>query len=256
MLMRMVFSAGRRGGFTLTELLVVIAVLGILAALVVGGAQSAIRSGRTAGTLSNMKQLTSALLAYAAENNNMLPDSRYPGGGFHYSWDLQLFPYLGIQNGYSGTELDPKLRQGLDLKLFRCPLDSRQMSPDRAFYPRSYGVTAAAVYMVVPGSAQPFDGGISGRRQGEGIRLAAVPKPGQFVVLCRVPKDWETTNNVVGVQAQSIYNGPDPMNPATWEPYRPLFGGRTPYGFADGHVALLNQQEALLVNPNTWSINK
>jgi prepilin-type processing-associated H-X9-DG protein len=166
-----------------------------------------------------------------------------------YTWDLQVFPYIGILDGYSGSPQNPQLKLGLDLAVFRCPLDSRKVSPANAFYPRSYGITASAVYM------PPFSGGISGRRVGEGIRLAIVSKPSQYVILCRVVKDWESTSNVVGIGAQSVYNGPDPANAKLWEAYRPLFGGKVPYGFADGHVALLNQQEALLVNPNTWNIN-
>ena len=137
-----------RAGFTLVEMLVVMVVIALLAYLAFGAARSAIRSSQTTGSLSNMRQLTGALLAFAADNNNKLPDYRYPNVNFAYSWDLQIFPYLGIQNGYSGVELSPQLKQGLDLKVFRCPLDSRQMSPERAFYPRSYGMTASGVEAV------------------------------------------------------------------------------------------------------------
>jgi prepilin-type processing-associated H-X9-DG protein len=203
-----------------------------------------------------MRQLTAALLNYAADNNNMLPDSRNPDGSWFYSWDLLTFPYLGIQDGYSGSPLSPQVKPGLDLDVLRCPLDSRKASPADAFYPRSYGITATAVYFVLPGDNQPFGGGIPGRRRGEGMRLSVVAKPSQYVILCRVGKDWEVSPNTVGFLAQHIYNGPDPRNPALWEQYRPLFGGKTPYGFADGHVALLDQQEALLVNPNDWNVNK
>ena len=88
---------GRSVAFTLTELLVVLAVMAVLAALLWGGAQSAIRSTRSGASLANMKQLTVALLAYAADNNNMLPGSRTPSGLPDYSWDLQVFPYLGVK---------------------------------------------------------------------------------------------------------------------------------------------------------------
>ena len=242
--------------FTLTEMLVVMAVIAVLALLAFGSFQSAMQSSKTAGSLSNMRQLSGAFLNYAADNNNMLPNSRNPDQSLCYAWDLQLFPYLGISDGFSGSTTSPKLKPGLDLDVFRCPLDARNASPSGSFYPRSYGVTASAVYWIVPGDNQPFGGGIPGRRRGEGMRMAVVSKPSTYVILCRVGKDWEVSGNTVGVQSQSIYNGPDPMNPATWEPYRVLFGGKTPYGFADGHVALLNKQEALLVNPNTWDVNK
>ena len=240
-----------RAGFTLVEMLVVMAVIALLAYLAFGAARSAIRSSQTAGSLSNMRQLTGALLAFSADNNNKLPDYRNPGGPFAYSWDLQIFPYLGIQNGYSGAELSPQLKQELDLQVFRCPLDSRQMSPERAFYPRSYGMTASAVFM------DPFDGGIPGRRRGEGMRLPFVAKPSQYVILTRVVKERETeaAANYVGRIAGSLSNGPDPASDTQWEQYRPLFGGKIPYGFADGHVSLLDRPQALLVRPSTWKAN-
>jgi len=246
----------RSAGFTLIEMLVVVAVIAVLALLAFGSFQSAMRSSKTAGSLSNMRQLTGALLNFAADNNNMLPSSRGSDQSFRYTWDLQIFPYLGISDGFSGSTTSPKLKPGLDLDVFRCPLDSRKPSPADAFYPRSYGITASAVYMVLPGNNQPFGGGIPGRVRGEGMRMVFVSKPASYVILCRVGRDWEVSGNTVGVQSQSIYNGPDPENPSLWEQYRPLFGGKTPYGFADGHVALLNQQQALLVSPNTWKVSK
>lgn len=241
-----VFSAGRRGGFTLVELLVVITVLGILAALVMGGAQSVIRSGRIAASLSNMKQLTGALLTFAVDNNNMLPSS----GANIPTWDLQIFPYLGINDGYSGSPSSPQVKSGLDLKIYRCPLDQRNVDPAKAFYPRSYGITGTAINFANQ------NGGIVGRLPGEGMRLAAVPKPGQYVILCRVMRAWESAFNLVGAGACSAYNGPYLHVPSDWEAYRPIFGGKVPYGFADGHVALLNLQEALLVYPVDWDVNK
>lgn len=257
------FSAGCRPprparcfAFTLTELLVVIAVAAVLAIFAFWSAQSAMRSSKTAGSLSNMKQLTAALLNYAADNNNVLPSSRESDMSMRYPWDLQIFPYLGINDGFSGPPDSPILKPGLALNVFRCPLDSRQVSPAKAFYPRSYGITASAVYMVLPGNYQPFGGGIPGRPMGEGMRMSLVSKPSAYVILCRIGKDWEDNISTVGVQARSVYNGPDPANPVLWEQYRPLFGGKTPYGFADGHVDLLNQQEALLVSPNTVDMSK
>jgi prepilin-type N-terminal cleavage/methylation domain-containing protein/prepilin-type processing-associated H-X9-DG protein len=245
------------GAFTLTELLLVITIMGVLAALVVGVANGTIQSGRTAGSLSNMKQLTGALLSYAAENNNLLPDSLDSDGALNYCWDLQLFPYLGIQNEYNGT-ISPQMSTGLDLKVFRCPLDSRQMVPNRLFYPRSYGVTASAVCMSL-GGGNAVTGGILGRRPGEGIRLAVVTKPSQYVILTRVLTTWESVDNLVGRHSFSLYDGPDVnLKPGQhgWENDWGCFKGKTAFGFADGHVALLTPQEAALVDPNIRVINR
>jgi len=59
--------------FTLIELLVVIAIIGVLAALGVGQVNRAIESAHTSKCSSNLKQLTTAIFAYAADNNGRLP---------------------------------------------------------------------------------------------------------------------------------------------------------------------------------------
>jgi general secretion pathway protein G len=58
--------------FSLTELLVVIGIISILAALLLPSISRAKSTGQTAVCLSNLRQLQSAYLAYAAENKNVL----------------------------------------------------------------------------------------------------------------------------------------------------------------------------------------
>lgn len=60
-------------GFTLTELLVVMAVVGALAALVVPAVKSGLSSVKSAQAVSNLKQIGVLVANYTAENNNQLP---------------------------------------------------------------------------------------------------------------------------------------------------------------------------------------
>jgi prepilin-type N-terminal cleavage/methylation domain-containing protein/prepilin-type processing-associated H-X9-DG protein len=60
-------------GFTLVELLVVIAVLGILAGLLLPVLSSAKEEGRRAGCLSNLRQTGIGLHSYAQENDGLIP---------------------------------------------------------------------------------------------------------------------------------------------------------------------------------------
>ena len=68
-------SLRRVRGFTLPELLVVIGILLIVLALVVPAVGKAWGSARRVECLSNVRQLTTAALAYASDNRHYLPDA-------------------------------------------------------------------------------------------------------------------------------------------------------------------------------------
>ncbi len=81
-------------GFTLIELLVVVAIIGILAAIVYAPLQTALRKGRDAKKISEMKSIQSSLMMYADSN-----DGNYP-----LSLDiLNTFVQGGIPKNYNKT---------------------------------------------------------------------------------------------------------------------------------------------------------
>jgi len=59
--------------FTLVELLVVVAILGLLAGLLIPATQKAIVAGKKGKATGNLRQIGSLLNSYAAENSNCLP---------------------------------------------------------------------------------------------------------------------------------------------------------------------------------------
>jgi prepilin-type N-terminal cleavage/methylation domain-containing protein/prepilin-type processing-associated H-X9-DG protein len=64
-------------GFTLLELLVVIAVIGVLAGMVIPSLNRAKEAGRSAFCKNNLRQLTMGILVYANDSGDYLP---WPGG--------------------------------------------------------------------------------------------------------------------------------------------------------------------------------
>ncbi|HMP76871.1 MAG TPA: prepilin-type N-terminal cleavage/methylation domain-containing protein [Kiritimatiellia bacterium] len=66
-------SAKRRAGFSLVELLVVVAVLGGLLALLSPALQSAMTAGRLTTCQSNLRQVGVGVIAYVQENGGMMP---------------------------------------------------------------------------------------------------------------------------------------------------------------------------------------
>src|SRR5262245_23958375 len=69
---RAVRPRSQRAGFTLIELLVVIAIIAILASILLPVLAGAKQEGKNARCLSNLRQISVAMLAYANENEDML----------------------------------------------------------------------------------------------------------------------------------------------------------------------------------------
>ena len=242
-----------RWGFTMVELLVVIAVVALLAALLLPAVNSSLARARQMQSLSNMKTITSGLLAFASDNTMRIPSMN--GIPAPPTWDAQILPYLGFR--YSATYAGGTVTDGTPLSLlaiFRCPLDTRKPAP--GLFPRSYGVSGVAINPVglPPPQPPPWSGGKPNRPVGEGIGLLEVRRPASFVLLCRLPIEWELPGVVVGEGAMTAYNGPNP-NDATDHNWR-IFGGKTPYGFLDGHVGFFTPAQAVAVDPATWTYDK
>ncbi|HMP89073.1 MAG TPA: type II secretion system protein [Kiritimatiellia bacterium] len=77
-------------GFTLVELLVVMAILGILAGLVFTGARASLRKAIMIDCMSDMRQMGMAVQMFVDDNRGVLP-----GTSHAVSWTNSLSSYLG-----------------------------------------------------------------------------------------------------------------------------------------------------------------
>lgn len=97
-------------GFTLVELLVVIGIIGVIAALLIPAAVKVMDSAKSSGCLSNLKQLSTACQMYTAENDGQnVPICTGTTSGNLKTWRILIAPYLGS----STTQVDA----------FFCPAD-------------------------------------------------------------------------------------------------------------------------------------
>ena len=93
-------------GFTLVELLIVIAVLAIMLALLVSAVRTAKEKGRRVMCMSNLRQLGVGMHMYADSNNSVLPD--YPDGA-------------GSPDAVTGRFRDAAPGYGMSRSIFYCP---------------------------------------------------------------------------------------------------------------------------------------
>ncbi len=109
-----------QAGFTLVELLVVVAIISILAGLLLPALENALRSARSIACLNNLKQQGLAISLYADANSEYLPVKQYKIiGSCAWNWKWQMAPYLEIKT--AGTASSPTWTEDLRKGVFKCP---------------------------------------------------------------------------------------------------------------------------------------
>lgn len=112
---------GRRCAFTLIELLVVLGIMMLLASIVLAALKAAREQARQVACMSNLHQVSSAYLSYAADNQSYL-----------LPCDSQTMQ-AGAPGDSQGAAIPELLPYAPDSRVFHCPTDDR-------FGLRSYAV--------------------------------------------------------------------------------------------------------------------
>lgn len=83
------------GAFTLIELLICIAIMAVLAGLLLPSIQGVRRGAKQTQCVSQLRQIGTAMFAYAADHDNAVPPGYDKQQGYAFTWQSSLEPYLG-----------------------------------------------------------------------------------------------------------------------------------------------------------------
>ena len=128
----------RRRAFTLIELMTVVVILAILAALLLPALFAVSHRSKVADSLNRMRLLSGAIFTYSADH-----DQRFPGGGVSGDsrWYHQVAPYLGVPSDKSVQGV-PIYSHAYDLEQFiTCPvLHGRAIEGTNTTYMARFGM--------------------------------------------------------------------------------------------------------------------
>jgi prepilin-type N-terminal cleavage/methylation domain-containing protein/prepilin-type processing-associated H-X9-DG protein len=228
-------------GFTLVELLTVIAIVGILAAILVPVAGRAREAARSSTCASNLRQLSAACLLYAGENKGRLVPLK--DGSTGETWRIKIEPYIGSRR----SDQSPLI----------CPSDSITDYPTSSGtgeWPASYGLNPVAQY-VGSGTFLEYSAGSKSQL------LSSVNQPSRLIMMADIgrnqggggsdPSTWTedrtTASSSLGY-ARFPWGGAFNLEWGVWP--RHGNGHKANVAFYDGHVAPVDLVTDLLAHPN------
>jgi prepilin-type N-terminal cleavage/methylation domain-containing protein/prepilin-type processing-associated H-X9-DG protein len=243
-----------RRAFSLVELLVVIAVIGILASLLVPALGFVKNKARRAVCLNNLRQINLGIGMYCDDFNGNTPvdkDAAFKTKNIYEYGLNSFFGYRRLIGSYVGMEGKPSPRD----KLFACPADTF-----------CYDATSSLAITYVPSSAHDamntcyssyaFNGGISNifskytNKIGlAGQKFESIREPAKTILAAEVcalfPYSWHQPGNASAFGAVTFNNGALLFDDA-----------RAMMSFVDGHVSFTKIfWNPSPVQPGVWALS-
>ena len=252
--------------FTLIELLIVIAIIAILAALLLPALQSAKRTAFIVGCANNQKQLMTSVHQYIGDTQYVTP-AKSGGGNNDSLWErliLKYTPMADLDVGPRGTPNCKGQKDFTSIKMFQCPADKYPRNSVADGYPiRTYAMNHSPgggtgneekVGDTVGGQSICNDSN-DGRGYWVSLKYAKIPMPSRMIYFVEyVPSKAHSRSNRTGFfsawwssiscpsQQSEAWGGDETaggesskFNSITTTLHNNMWN----YAFCDGHVSLM-----------------
>ncbi|MCM8537530.1 MAG: prepilin-type N-terminal cleavage/methylation domain-containing protein [Lentisphaeraceae bacterium] len=214
--------------FTLIELLIVIAIIGILLTLLMPSLDKARDKSRMVVCMSQLKQQNVPLYAYSANNGGKFPLNHRFSRTIAWGYDDFLAGYDG-RDSLTQNQIDLMYLSNADNTLYLCPTDTtegRDGAAKRSYAPNYY-LEGNSTYVGVMGNIKRYVSEINKTSEVISLseRLNGVQRMGF----------WGNVNGFSQFNVYSLNSDTDPI------PH----GSEANYLFVDGHVKTLKYPETL-----------
>ncbi|EIQ01845.1 prepilin-type N-terminal cleavage/methylation domain-containing protein [Opitutaceae bacterium TAV1] len=216
-------------GFTLVELLAVIAIIGVLAGITIPVVSSVRTTARQARCISNLRQIGVAITGYCHDHNGSFPNTAHSGETAN-SWIHKLSPWFGSSE--NGTVSD---------EVCICPLDPNR---EKRLH-NEYGQKLSSYLL-----NDRLDSGVYydpfGRLTAPppNLHRLSAPTRTHTVFVARDELDFSTSNDHThaaewGGNWSKVLDDIAPDRFRSGSRNTDRTNGRSPYLFADGHVTVI-----------------
>lgn len=245
---RSVIRGRARRAFTLVELLAVVAIVGLLIALVFAGVGRMRERASSAMCMGNLRGSGALLLGYAAENRQRLPIYwQRAGSTTWWGWDQLLW-----EKGYVQFSNTPGTNTRLGERVTSCPLSYES----RILYTRDSQAYGINYYMWTDTGTLPlttrvsetfYDATGKASHRIDSLMMNEIPMPGKFVLLADSFDKWVWNNHNKLEHQKSVFGEDSSL---IWRRHSGGFNAL----FADGHVKHVSREDATryLTASMTW----